>query len=279
MARAKYGLSRFPALFQGLGSVVGAGIVINWDKDFAMNNLHRCLLWFLAIDLAVSALVLIGLLGARRGAGAYAAEASAPASSSGVVSTPETVLPENGAKKSGEAQGVGQDIRETRRRVQTEVVVQAEEMSRFAGYVAPEPIELAELEKIAPETYRQCQQHLASMREEARRNVQNRQALMEQLDASLLSPEEFQEFREALEYLQTCEVCLAEGRPVPERLAKYDWQMNNHLEEIAEKYCRALSGCNEDVLQWKGFPTRILGNECLGYHFISSQKVWEEMQR
>ncbi len=245
-----------------------------------MNHFHRYLLCLLAIDLAVSALVLIGLLGARRGAtGDYAADASAPASSSGIVSTLEAVLPENGTMASGEAQGVGQDIRETRRRVQAEAVVQAEEMSRFVGAVAREPIDLAELEKIAPETYRQCQQHLASMREEARRNVQSRQALMEQLDASLLPPEEFQEFREALEYLQTCEICLAEGRPVPERLAKYDWQMNNHLEEVAEKYCRALSGCDDNAMQWKGFPTRIMEDEYFGYHFISSQKVWEEMQR
>lgn len=245
-----------------------------------MNHFHRYLLCFLAIDLAVSALVLIWLLGARCGAaGAYAVETSMPASSSGIVSTLEAVLPENGTMASGDAQGVEQDIRETRRRVQAEAVVQAEEMSRFVGAVAPEPIDLAELEKIAPETYRQCQQHLASMREEARRNVQSRQALMEQLDASLLPPEEFQEFREALEYLQMCEICLAEGRPVPERLAKYDWQMNNHLEEVAEKYCRALSGCNEDVMQWKDFPDRITGYEYFGYDFISSQKVWEEMQR
>ena len=99
-----------------------------------MNNFYYYLLCFLVIDLAVSALVLIWMFGARRVvAGAYAAEVSAPDSSSGVVSAPKAVLPENGTMSSGEAQGVGQNIQEKRHRVQAETVVQAEEMSRYAG--------------------------------------------------------------------------------------------------------------------------------------------------
>lgn len=236
-----------------------------------MKQFHRYLLWFLVIDLAVSALVLVALMGVRQG--------MVQTMPTGDLPSPPAVVAGMATAETDASTPMRQELRMAQKQVRETSNLQAETMEELIGGTY-EAIRLEELEQIAPEAYDECVKALREMRETARRQVERRQPYLANLDASRLPPEEFQEFRDALNYLQECELCLAENRALPPPPPEYDWRKLNRLTDLAERYCLVWAGCREDAShQQDVLFDNVLSPDYFGYKFISTKSVWEAMHR
>lgn len=245
-----------------------------------MQRFHRYLLWFLVIDLAVSALALVWLLGARRTQAATDAEVSeAVAVQVSAVETAVSVPPgpaPNGAeaKQQAELRNLRRDIQTTQGRIDAEVERQAPIAENVASRWNFEELTMAEFQERFPQEYEKFQKRGENMRKIWQFSLERRQQALAELSPEGLTAEEYSTLRTVFEYLVECDQRIMEGRRVDDKPASLPDR--EALLEMVDKFCRIHSGCTSEALEvWNAIYTFQLGR-CFMPFFIVEQSVVDQ---
>ena len=137
----------------------------------------------------------------------------------------------------------------TKARIKEEVYKQSDAFEKMNG--TESWITLEELKTVSPEAYEDLQRQLAHERKQSEAALTKRKQFLAELKPEILSPEDFVELKEALEFLNECDQNIMDGRPIQDRSADYDWKRIQRLRAITEKVCCAMSGCTEDIVERK----------------------------
>ncbi len=149
--------------------------------------------------------------------------------------------------KTIEDQNVDRQIRDAKENVKNELSRQTEAYHRSNGK-EDGWITLKELESISKETYDECLRQLEFERKQSAEKLEKRRKFIAELQTGILTDEEMSEFRQALEFLNICDECKANGTPMPDRSADFDTAKERRLQSIARKYCCAVIGCSEETI-------------------------------
>ena len=269
-----------------------------------MNKLHKYILQFLAVDLAVSALVLIWLLGARRGAGeivpgdqpvvavatnpsavkevpsvsaTVAADPSADGVSVGKISAADTRSILLDPNRQAELQALRRDIQAAQARIDAEIDRQAQLVGEEAFRTEVKELGLAEFQKLFPEEYEKYKVKRDFNMRNAKMFVSKRERALSLLRPEGVTAEEYATLRTVYEYLLECDQNMLEGRPVkplPEGLPEHA-----ELAELVENYARHQSGCTSEMLKtWQAIQDFELGTYFIPYIIMDKAVVYREDQ-
>ena len=216
----------------------------------------KCIFAVLWLDLIVS---LLWLGHAARQDGDHRLEAQSVPSSPPAVSVVEQGTPPaastSAVTQPPEVDQMKEQVTTARRQVTQEVASQTQTFSQLTGN--DQWVTLKELEAISPKAYRECIQALAFEREEAAKRLEARQQFLAEWQAGILSDEETAEVMDALEFLNICDQNTAEGTPIPDRSADFDWNHKQRLRLLLKKYCCAVNGLSEADLAKRELGERL----------------------
>ncbi len=134
-------------------------------------------------------------------------------------------------------------------------------------------ITLEELKTVSPEAYEDLQRQLAHERKQSEAALTKRKQFLAELKPEILSPEDFAELKEALEFLNECDQNIMDGRPIQDRSANYDGNRKQRLRAIAQKISCAMAECPEDIVERQRRSVSIANSNWFSYKPIVSKEL------
>jgi hypothetical protein len=159
----------------------------------------------------------------------------------------------------------------TKARIKEEVSKQSDTFERMNG--TESWITLEELKTVSPEAYEDLQRQLAHERKQSEAALTKRKQFLAELKPEILSPEDFAELKEALEFLNECDQNIMDGRPIQDRSANYDGNRKQRLTAIAKKVSCVMAECPEDIVERKRRSVSIANSNWFSYKPIVSKEL------
>ncbi|MBQ4479194.1 MAG: hypothetical protein II943_00980 [Victivallales bacterium] len=227
----------------------------------------KCLLAFLWLDLIVS-LLWLGYAAHQNGNHPLESQSVTSSSSGAPDVEPEvsSVASASAVAQQSEGAQVKEQVTATRRQVTQEVTNQTQTFSQLTGN--DHWVTLKELEAISPQAYQDFVRSLEYKRQQAAKRLEARQQFLAEWQAGILSDEETAEVMEALEFLNICDQNTAEGTPIPDRSADFDWNRKQRLRKLLKEYCCAISGLSEADLEKRELGERLTSSSANAYIVI-----------
>lgn len=159
----------------------------------------------------------------------------------------------------------------TKARIKEEVSKQTDTYENIHG--TESWITLEELKTVSPEAYEDLQRQLAHERKQSEAALSKRKQFLAELKPEILSPEDFAELKEALEFLNECDQNIMDGRPIQDRSANYDGNRKQRLTAIAKKVSCVMAECPEDIVERKRRSVNIANSNWFSYKPIVSKEL------
>ncbi len=159
----------------------------------------------------------------------------------------------------------------TKARIKEEVSKQTDTYENIHG--TESWITLEELKTVSPEAYEQVQRRLKQERKQSEAALTKRKQFLAELKPEILSPEDFAELKEALEFLNECDQNIMDGRPIQDRSANYDGNRKQRLTAIAKKVSCVMAECPEDIVERKRRSVNIANSNWFSYKPIVSKEL------